>query len=491
MFKDECLESITIKSDIKEEKYVRDQLCQTKQVKCVDTGCQSIDRCSIEIQTDFDSVLPQSTRMKIDTSKSLTSFMLSVYPIISEQLLANARSHAFEGYEVDWEKEEEIETVSCMHTLHNESTSKDHNVTSLSWNCTGSVIAAALGSFNHDSWCVHQSFVFLWNIDRSNIDECKPDKMIDSDTCLMSIAFHPKQPALLAGGDFSGKVYIWDMSYEDNPLVAYSGKDSISHQEPVTNVLWTASSSLRTHTLISVGSDGQMLVWEFNQLRKELKLSRKFLMQSDTIPRSFRMGMTRNDLKIGITCLSPSFHDSSSVFIGMENGGVFKCSIDSKASENSSQSPVSQAYMPHSGTVNDIDVSPQFDNIFLTCASDMKVHIYNTQQVKPIVVIESTAEYLFKAHWSKTKATVFMITTSDGNLLVFDLMRNPVSPVNIIRVDEKKAGVHALACNGYQHNIIATGDSYGIIKVWVLPTILTQEKSSESSYFNNLETTDW
>ena len=161
MFKDETLDGVDIISDIKEDKYVRDQLCQTKTIEYTEKGSQAISRKDANVQTDFEQDLPQVTRMRVDNSKILSDFMLKVYPSIHEQLLANIRSHAFDNYEVNWDENEEQDRTSCLHTLNCNQQSQESVVTSLAWNATGSVIAAAFGSLDHESWCVHQSFIYL------------------------------------------------------------------------------------------------------------------------------------------------------------------------------------------------------------------------------------------------------------------------------------------------------------------------------------------
>ena len=47
----------------------------------------------------------------------------------------------FSGYEVTWE--DETDTVSNIHTLQSDANTDNLQITSLSWNCTGSTIAAA------------------------------------------------------------------------------------------------------------------------------------------------------------------------------------------------------------------------------------------------------------------------------------------------------------------------------------------------------------
>jgi len=490
MFKDEILESVVITSDSKEEKYVRDQLCQTKTVGYQDKGCQSVQYSDVEIQTQFEESLPQATRMKIDNSKNLINFMLSVYPMVTEQLLANVRSHAFDGYEVDWEDTEENNVTQCLHTLKCSDIIKDQTITSIDWNCTGSVIAAAYGSLDHSSWCVHQSSIHLWNIDRSALDENKADKIIDSDCCLMTISFHTTQPGILAGGDFSGKILIWDMSEEENNLVAYSGKDMISHQEPVTKLQWGQSKSSRSFELISVGADGKILFWDYNQLKRKLTMTKRFLLKSENIPRAFRQGVLRNDVEIGISCLSFSQQVQNAIYIGTEGGGILKCLTDSNTSKTTTKhsdgekyfSPIIQGFEGHTSTVNAIDASPHHQNIFASCSSDTRVHIYSTLNVNPLHVIEPSAQYLLTVQWSPRNSTVFCITTSIGSLLVYNMKDKQSLPVDTVKVQKTNTPAHALSFNQSRPAIIASGDASNELKIWKLGDCFALENNGDDIF---------
>ena len=481
MFKDKVVEVVEILSDVRVEKYVRDQISQTKELQSSSVFCQSLDRQTVEIQTDFEQVLPQSTLIKVDNSKKLLEFISKVYPLISEQLLANIRSHAFDDYFVDWNESEKLNEVVCKYSLKYNDLPSEKLVTSLTWNAVGSVIAAALGSGDHESWCIHQSFICFWNIDRVHINVGKPDKVIETDACITSLSFHPNEAALLVGGDFSGKIYIWDLSQQDNYLVCFSGKDEISHQEPVSRVLWTKSKSIRNHKFISTGQDGKICVWEFNQLKKELKLSNSFLLPSNRI-RSLRNA--KYDLLLGITCVTQFQNDPSHLLLGTENGSVFKCSIETEKNKKENQEfAVTTSFEGHSVSVNSIDASRCVDEIFLTCSSDMTVHVYHLNKMKPLLIIEPSSKYLLSAQWSLSRPTVFYILTSDGNLLIHDLSLNLVSTDSTLLIQQEHLPVPSLALNISQCDLIATGDTKGNIQIWSLPSVYIQEKVSEAALF--------
>ena len=101
-------------------------------------------------------------------------------------------------------------------------------------------------------------------------------------SCLMCVAFHPEQPAIVAGGTFSGEssylllfplllpfhpqytlhishserliltkflggfssgeVRVWNTGAEGDPLLASSGFTDLGHKEPVAKVVWAVES---------------------------------------------------------------------------------------------------------------------------------------------------------------------------------------------------------------------------------------------------------
>jgi hypothetical protein len=73
------------------------------------------------------------------------------------------------------------------------------------WNCTGAVIGAALGRFDHEDWCTHKSTLCTWNINRRGLDPDKANVVIDVPSCLMCIHFHPQKPSYVVGGTFNGE----------------------------------------------------------------------------------------------------------------------------------------------------------------------------------------------------------------------------------------------------------------------------------------------
>ena len=61
---------------------------------------------------------------------------------------------------------------------------------------------------DHEDWCTHRTSLCTWNLDRTAVKEEKPDTKIEIGSCLMCIAFHPKNPAIIAGGTFNGMCIV-------------------------------------------------------------------------------------------------------------------------------------------------------------------------------------------------------------------------------------------------------------------------------------------
>lgn len=67
-------------------------------------------------------------------------------------------------------------------------------------------------------------------------------------SCLMCVSFHPTQPALIAGGTFSGEVRLWNTGVEIDPLLASSGLSDLGHKEPVSKVRGASMCNIRIVT---------------------------------------------------------------------------------------------------------------------------------------------------------------------------------------------------------------------------------------------------
>ena len=70
-----------------------------------------------------------------------------------------------------------------------------------------------LGRFEHEGACEDKSFIYLWNINRRDLRPDAPHLCIETSCCIMSLAFHPLKPSLLAAGSYNGEILLYDIRW--------------------------------------------------------------------------------------------------------------------------------------------------------------------------------------------------------------------------------------------------------------------------------------
>ncbi|XP_071947701.1 cytoplasmic dynein 2 intermediate chain 2-like isoform X2 [Antedon mediterranea] len=436
-FVDEDLDEVEFKSCWKKERNLHNSTTQTLEVETDDASSQSVSKSHVEIQTEDTS--PEASKTPEYNPDTLLAFLKRVEPGVMEYLDKTHRSHAFDGYDVSTVDEDL--PMSCIHTLTATELVKELKCTSLSWNAIGSTLAIGYGTTDHQDWCTHKGLVLTWNLDRQKVKQDKPDTSIEVSSCVNSLAFHPKFPAWIAGGTFSGDAMIWDLG-ESEPLMSSSSLDEDSHREGVCSVVWIEQStrSRNKAKVMSVCSEGKVLIWDFVVGKDQLKLSAGWFLSSGPTK---GLGSDTKQASLGVTCLSFWPDDQSSMIVGSESGGLYKCNMVEDFTEDS-------------------------------CA-----RIHSVLESHPVMVCEPGDSYLFSARWSPVRPLVFAVGTGEGRLLVFDLKKSKVLPVLSLEINKKGVPVYTLEFNHIRQSLLACGDGEGAVRVWRLSDDLCHQGSRE------------
>ncbi|XP_072344935.1 cytoplasmic dynein 2 intermediate chain 2 [Scyliorhinus torazame] len=495
MFTDEVLEAVSVESRWRRAPELCDAVCQTAEVRRADVCVQRRHSAGVSTQTEPPEcrerpAVDGSAEPSIDSPR-LLRFLRQVEPLVSKELTQNSRSHAFDGFEVNWV--DQPHTVSCLHTLHYPEAQKRHlHVTGVSWNVTGSVIACAYGRLEDGDWSTEKSYVCSWNLDRRGLDPIRPSTVIDVSSAVMCLAFHPVEPSLIAGGLYNGEVLVWNSSKSDDPLIARSGISDDTHREPVYQVQWIQSSSRsnRIHVL-SASTDGKILIWQMDG-RGRLVLQDGFALIVQQMPRNIKLHKAREDTLFGVTSLSFSHLDKTVFIAGVEGGYVLKCSTEvlTHATLGSGsvplKAPAQFTFSPHRGPVHAVDCSPFHRNLFLTAGTDGHVHLYSMLQAEPVLSLQLSQSYLFSVCWSSVRPLVFAAATGEGTVLIFDLGQSSLCPAVSIEQNAKKKPVYCLAFNPKQPELLAAGNAEGSVKIWQLSAELTKQGPREVTVLEQL-----
>ncbi|XP_069799181.1 cytoplasmic dynein 2 intermediate chain 2 isoform X2 [Dendropsophus ebraccatus] len=496
-FVDETAEGVTVESLWRKSQGARSESrsCQTRPVASKESSVQARGASEAGTQTEWrqDQRLLDIELGGLLDYPGVGDFLKRVEEDMIRELKKNWRSHAFDGFEVTWE--EQNPQVSCLHSLQYPEAVAEHlQVTSVTWNATGSVIACSYGRLGDGDWSTEKSYVCTWNLDRRGFNPNHPDAVLDVPSSVMCLAFHPSRPSLIAGGLFNGEVLVWDTSRSDDPLIGRTGLSIDSHMDAVYQVYWLQEVP-QSHRLQvgSVSSDGKILVWQMEK-EGQLTLHNGFALVTQQMPSNSKMNKHgRGDTSVGVTCLSTSHFDPSVFVVGVEGGYLLKCSntvqtaaLTNMASSVPLKAPAQFTFSPHGGPVYCVDCSPFHRNLFLSAGTDGHAHLYSMLQEKPLTSLQLSQKYLFSVRWSPVRPLVFAAASGEGELLLFDFGKSSQRPSLSIKQTSNEKPVYCLEFNRVQTQLLAAGDSTGVVKIWQLSSDYTEQGAREMNLLDEL-----
>ncbi|NXC25326.1 WDR34 protein, partial [Campylorhamphus procurvoides] len=482
--------------------------CQTGRIATAEAAAQSPAGQDAAVQTEQGQGAPQDFQQEAQGDYTgLLSFLQRVEDTVIKELNKNWKSHAFDGFEVNWT--EQNETVLCLHTLsYPEAQDQNLQVTSVSWNATGSVLACSYGRLDDGDWSTEKSYVCTWNLDRRGLNPQHPDLVVDVPSSVMCLAFHPSQPSMIAGGLFSGELVVWDTSRTEDPVIWRTGMTDDTHTDPVYQVHWLPDSKHRQHCrLLSMSTDGKILVWREEQ-EGRLALADGFAVVAQQIPRSTQLRkLAWAEAAVGVTSLSFSPLDPHVFVVGVEGGCCLRCSTAAPAlallppgSSVPLRAPAELAFSPHAGPVYSVSCSPfHRQNLFLSCGTDGQVHLHSMLQTQPLFALQLSQKYLFCVRWSPVRPLVFAAASGEGKYLQepplghqMKLAGSTQKPTVSLKQALSHCPVYCLEFNSKQTQLLAAGDAAGTVKVWQLSSDFTEQGPREMHHLEQLasESTD-
>ncbi|NXK27792.1 WDR34 protein, partial [Arenaria interpres] len=488
--------------------------CQTGKILTVETAVQSHSSRDAGVQTDQskDAVQDFQQEVQVDYT-SLLSFLQRVEDAVIKELNRNWKSRAFDGFAVNWT--DQTETVLCLHTLsYPEAQDQNLQVTSVSWNTTGAVVACSYGRLDDGDWSTEKSYVCTWNLDRRGLNPQRPDLVVDVPSSVMCLAFHPSQPALVAGGLFSGELVVWDTSRTEDPVIWRTGLTDDTHTDPVYQVDWLPDAKHRNHhRLLSVSTDGKILVWR-EERDGRLVLAEGFAVVAQQVPRNAQLKkLAQGEAAVGVTSLSFSHFDPRVFIVGAEGGYSLKCSMaaETPALHRTGGSvplraPAELAFSPHGGPVYSVSCSPFHRqvppvdtgavNLFLSCGTDGQVHLHSMLQTQPLLSLQLSKKYLFCVRWSPVRPLVFAAASGEGNcnkcscftgdVHLFDFEKSSQKPALSIKQAAGDRPVYCVEFNPKQTRLLAAGDAAGTVRVWQLSSDFIEQGPREMNHLEQL-----
>lgn len=430
----------------------------------------------------------------------LLSFLEDAQDDVLSMIQQNIKSTAFDHYEPNWSaKSNSVDRsliLTAPHVLEGE-----WHVTSLAWNCNGTMLAVAYGRLDTVGWCKQRGYVCCWSFSRRDFDANAPHQTMELDSYATNVAFHPVLPAMLAVGTYNGEIALWSVSVGDEAVKLMSSLGSENApKEPVLRIQWlqNAQETREAHryVLCSASQDGKILFWATNNKFSDPLASYEILNRKRNVVGVQAMAFVHTSAGLSSKgrAIPPGLENL--MLLGVESGEVFRTkpgvtsAVRQGAAATSSLALEVDHYDAHRGPVNALDCSPFFRNLFLTSSSDGSIRLYSTLERGPVATLEPSVEsrhYMYEAQFSPFRAAVLAAVSRSGNLHIYDLEQTRTRPIFSAQAGTDGAAVFALAFNRSSTGQLATGDSKGRVALWQLSSELTQMTELERAAVRHAE----
>lgn len=458
MFSNSETNIVSFPSSWEQTRESTDSCVQTHPISSSNQSDQTTFCKSIEVQTEH--VAKLSSPPSYDEA-ALAEFLKRACPKIIDELDKIQRSKAFAAYRLpDDDVEQGIQKLFTL-CKPREAADPPVKVSSMSWSCTGSVIALAFSCTQHDDWCSHCSVIHLYNIDRNNFNGAVPSKILETSSCIRSVSMHPYEPSVVAAGTYSGEVIVWNLMNDDMNILGSSGKDG--HSESVTQLQWVTQST--GTSLVSAGLDSFLVMW-------------KVSLQTSTFRISDRYVLTNSDSgsEPGITCFTFSPRKQGVFVAAVEGGQLLNCSVDTAKPTTrvgctaSIKDPVIAPLHGHVGAVTSLAFSPYHDDVFASVGTDLQIRIYSLKQSYATRVIWCETETIGIA-WSVSQANIIAAWGSNRSISLYD--SNTGQKVTTLQPEENEQDstrpLTVAVFSNKSPKLLAVGDIAGTGYIWKVP----------------------
>ncbi|KPA79025.1 dynein intermediate-chain-like protein [Leptomonas pyrrhocoris] len=280
-----------------------------------------------------------------------------------------------------------------------------------------------------------------------------PEFSIYLDCGVLCLAFHPREPALLACGLYDGSVCVFDMRVSSSesegashgrPLYRANVRTG-KHTDPVWQILWVES--MTEFSFYSISTDGRVTNWTLN--KKELT-SRNALKLSTGVCTSDPEQTLLGELG-GMSFDHSPIHDKT--VIGTQEGNLLLCTMTHNGQ-------CVERYEGHSMAIYTTRWSPFHPDVFLTCSADWTVKLWMKGSPSPLVVFD-LGDAVGDVAWAPYSSTVFAAVTAGGKVCVFDVAQNKTEPLCAQTVVKNAKLTHVVFSEA--DPILFVGDTRGTV----------------------------
>jgi dynein intermediate chain 1 len=417
---------------------------------------QSMDKLEggtrISLEVNLSSIFEakiQSNDPKANTihSKSMEHSLKTMERLVNQ----NAEDEIFHDYKYFEDKADEFRNgEGTLLPLWRFSANKANRkqVTSLCWNpLYNDMFVVGYGSYDF----MRQGTGVVCCFSLKNTSH--PEYVINTESGVMCLDFHPRHPSFLAVGFYDGTVSAYDISQGRGKPIYSSSLRSGKHSDPVWQVHWHDNGCLsKEYNFHSISTDGKVANWSMakNHIKMEpimhLKLSNHRAITEDSDEPALT-GLA------GGCCFDFNKKLEDLYLVGTEEGSIHECS-------KAYRGQYIKSYEGHHMRVHRIRWNPFHRDIFISCSEDWTVKIWDHMSSKCLLHFD-LGNAVGDVCWSPFSSTVFAAVTTDGKVHVYDLSQNLREPFCAQKV-VKRARLTNAAFN-VKDFVLIVGDDRGVV----------------------------
>jgi len=306
-----------------------------------------------------------------------------------------------------------------------------------------------------------------------------PEKIIECESGVMCMSFHPKYASLLCVGHYDGSVAVYDVRNRDDSPIYSSENPETHHSDPVWDINWHFEELQHELVFYSISSDAEIKTWRMsqNELTHEtmIKLSTPQIVMSASVATNEDEDEAKekdssededDDASSDMLALCSCFDFNPLLehlyLVGTEDGHIMECS------KTYSDGPTKIFANAHFMNIYAIKWNPFHSKIFLSCSEDWTLKLWEMGNAKdanaePIITYDLGCS-INDVAWSPYSSTIFAAVTTDGKVHIFDLTQNKNAPLCSQQITKKSKNIKLTTLSfpiGFP--LIIVGDANGNI----------------------------
>ncbi|KAI3384532.1 hypothetical protein SNEBB_003600 [Seison nebaliae] len=430
----------------------------------------------VSLLTDFSKYLHEveekenendkSKKMKVKKEIESTEMIDSSGEIVKEKENEQETNETVIGTSIELVEDEILMVLSkdklneikfeLLWKYESENTS-NQSISCFEFNTSNSdILAVGYGTLEHDD--LFEGLICCWSLKTPDMER----RSIRTDSKVTCLSFSKMNPGILTAGLFSGTVNIYNITERNMTLIFTTSDIEERHLNPVWGVKWLKNEeNNEAESLMTISSDGRVIMASLtsNYESNTIMVLKRVLTSEDekkkeliSLPPIAGEGLIVRH-SIGL-CFDINPFDSQLYLVGTSTGYIHLCSI-------SYTEQYLQTYTGHTTLVNNIKWSPHLPDIFLSCADDWTIRLWQKSSSTALMTLSLERISMRNLNWVQSNPMMF-VGAGEKQVQIWNLAMNVLDPLFVLNLNYNACA----AIVNEKMNAIYIATKFGCVKIY-------------------------